>query len=263
MPRPERPLEEGDPALTRFVSDLRALRERCGQPGYRVLAKRAHYSATTLSDAAGGRRLPSLAVTLAYVHACGGDTTEWENRWHTLAAHLAASDTTSDPAPPDIAVTAPYIGLAAFQPTDADRFFGRTAITDTLVERVRTERFVTVFGASGAGKSSILRAGLIARIINNTNTPPVVLLTPGPHPIEECAVALAPLTGESVTTLKTALSTDPDGLHLYIRQALIGHPSEVDLILVIDQFDSRWRRLSAGSLGRRRSWHSVRMDVSW
>ena len=85
MPRPEKPLEPGDDPLTEFAADLRRLREQAGNPTYRELGRRAHYSAGTLSEAAGGRKLPSLAVTTAYVRACGGVVSEWEQRWHAVA----------------------------------------------------------------------------------------------------------------------------------------------------------------------------------
>jgi len=73
----------------------------------------------------GGDRLPSLAVTLAYVRACGGDTAEWETRWRAVAEELDPSptcgtdDATTDDGP------APYVGLTCFEPEDSDRFFGR------------------------------------------------------------------------------------------------------------------------------------------
>ena len=50
---------------------LRELREHAGRPSYRQLAQLAHYSHTALSQAAAGRCLPSLAVTQAFVRACG------------------------------------------------------------------------------------------------------------------------------------------------------------------------------------------------
>lgn len=70
---------------------LRELREHAGRPSYRQLAQLAHYSHTALSQAAAGRTLPSLAVTLAFVRACGGDVEEWSARWHETdrAARLA------------------------------------------------------------------------------------------------------------------------------------------------------------------------------
>jgi hypothetical protein len=67
-----------------FAAQLRELRERAGRPSYRQLAQRAHYSHTALSQAAAGGSLPSLAVTQAFVHACGGDVEEWTARWHQV-----------------------------------------------------------------------------------------------------------------------------------------------------------------------------------
>lgn len=69
MARKERPLDEGDSPLLRFAADLRALRRAAGMPTYRRLGALTHYSAATLSDAAGGRKLPTLDVTLSYVRA--------------------------------------------------------------------------------------------------------------------------------------------------------------------------------------------------
>src|ERR1044072_8127238 len=63
MPRTERPLEDDGGLLTAFAADLRRLREKAGKPTYRKLAALAHYSSSTLADAAGGRKLPSLEVT--------------------------------------------------------------------------------------------------------------------------------------------------------------------------------------------------------
>lgn len=194
MPRPERPLDLDSGPLTQFATDLRKLREAAGRPPYRALAKRAHYSSTTLSDAAGGNTFPSLAVTLAYVEACQGDRADWETRWHAVAAEIAASTPRDEPARTD-PQRAPYAGLSAFQPQDADRFFGRERLTDELLAKVHDRRFLAVFGPSGSGKSSLLRAGLVARA--RASGWPVILFTPGPHPVQECAIHLAAATGEA------------------------------------------------------------------
>ncbi|GAA2786652.1 helix-turn-helix domain-containing protein [Crossiella cryophila] len=86
MPRRERPLDPGDSDLLRFATDLRRLREKAGGPSYRAMATRAHYSAASLSEAAGGRRLPTRSLTLAYVRVCGGNLAEWEQRWRRLVS---------------------------------------------------------------------------------------------------------------------------------------------------------------------------------
>jgi len=68
-----------------FAAQLRELRERAGRPSYRRLAQLTHYSHTALSQAAAGRALPSLAVTQAFVRACGVDVEEWSARWREAA----------------------------------------------------------------------------------------------------------------------------------------------------------------------------------
>lgn len=230
MPRRESPLDPGDGPLLRFAGDLRALRERAGCPPYRQLALRAHCSAASLSVAAGGRRLPSLAVTLAYVQACGGDVREWQHRWQLLAAELAA-DTAARQRAQDVG-RAPYPGAVAFEAADAERFFGREAMLERLVALLAERRLVVLCGPSGAGKSSLVRAGLLARLGGapagaapgrpgaggGVGQPPaeggvpVALLTPGERPMEAYALALARLgqrAGETVRGGSGATAGDP------------------------------------------------------
>lgn len=71
--RSERKLDPDMGAVPMFAAELRKLRQQAGNPTYRELAVDAHYSLA----AAGGRKLPSLAVTLAYARACGGDERVW------------------------------------------------------------------------------------------------------------------------------------------------------------------------------------------
>src|SRR5829696_371655 len=55
----------------------------------------------------------------------------------------------------------PFQGLQYFDEKDADRFFGREALVAKIVGRLTTLRFLAVIGASGSGKSSVVRAGVI------------------------------------------------------------------------------------------------------
>ena len=235
MSRGERPLDAGDGALLSLAADLRRLRNEAGRPTYRVLSARAHYSVATLSAAAAGHRLPSLAVTLAYVRACGGDPAEWERRWHEVAAELAADAAAGAGEAGLDDERAPYAGLAAFQADDAERFFGRERLVEELLERLVRRRVVAVFGASGAGKSSLLRAGLVAGLSGQGRR--TLLFTPGPHPLEECAIQLAGATGGTPGQLHTELVADPRNLHRLVRQALADDPGEAELVLVVDQFE--------------------------
>ena len=198
--RPESPLDPGTGPVAQFAAELRKLRAEAGSPTYRVMAQRAGQGTSTLSQAAGGERLPTLPVVLAYVRACGGDPEEWEERWRQAAAEAAAKPRTADEdAEP------PYRGLARFEPGDADLFFGRDELTDRLVELTRSRRFTAVFGPSGSGKSSLLRAGLIPRLRTPDQATPqpaaLRVLTPGEHPLRTHEQRLAPKDGDGDTWL--------------------------------------------------------------
>ncbi|MDS0135971.1 MULTISPECIES: hypothetical protein [unclassified Amycolatopsis] len=226
MPRREQPLDPDGDVLSQFAQGLRDLRRKSGSPTYRELARRAHYAAGTLSDAAGGRKLPTLAVTLAYVRACDGDVAEWERAWHALAAELAAENT--EPGEQESTDDVPYVGLGAFRVEDADRFFGRERVLDELDGKLAHHRFLAVFGPSGAGKSSLLRAGFVSRRANSA----VVLFSPGRHPLEECALQLAPLLGTTAAQVFDELRSAPDTLRLLLRQA-----GPDGTTVVVDQFE--------------------------
>jgi transcriptional regulator with XRE-family HTH domain len=75
--------------LDSFARDLRALRAKA-ELDYEEMAERSHYTMKTLAGAAGGLRLPTLPVIMAYVRACDGDVGDWEDRWHKLAEKLTA-----------------------------------------------------------------------------------------------------------------------------------------------------------------------------
>ena len=55
----------------------------------------------------------------------------------------------------------PYKGLLAFQPEDSDVFFGREALVTALLGRIVERNLLVVVGASGSGKSSLVRAGVV------------------------------------------------------------------------------------------------------
>ena len=90
----------------------------------------------------------------------------------------------------------PYQGLAHFEEADAPRFFGREKLVARLVARLGKRRFLAVIGASGSGKSSVVRAGLIPALRQKGVTR-VVLLTPTADPFAALAAALLPDAGES------------------------------------------------------------------
>src|SRR5215471_11138161 len=58
----------------------------------------------------------------------------------------------------------PFVGPRPFEKEDSDRFFGRTRETEELLSLIIAHRAVLVYAQSGAGKSSLLRAGVINRL---------------------------------------------------------------------------------------------------
>jgi len=75
--------------LESFARDLRALRAKA-ELDYPEMAETSHYTMKTLVSAAGGLRLPTLPVAVAYVRACDGNVAEWEERWQKLATKITA-----------------------------------------------------------------------------------------------------------------------------------------------------------------------------
>ncbi|TWV29527.1 helix-turn-helix domain-containing protein [Streptomyces misionensis] len=181
MGRPESALDPASGPVQSFAFELRKLRQEAGGLTYRAMARRTPYSPATLSRAAAGEHLPSLAVALAYAQACGADPAEWERRWREAERQATAAP------PRDQDDPSPYRGLARYETDDRHLFFGRDQLTARLAERVLTHRLVAVVGPSGSGKSSLLRAGLIPRL--QSEEPPerrpaaIRILTPGPHPM--------------------------------------------------------------------------------
>jgi WD40 repeat protein len=125
----------------------------------------------------------------------------------------------------------PYPGLAAFQPGDAGRFFGREQLTAELVaragEQLARPGLLMVLGPSGSGKSSVLRAGLLPAVAAGALPArgswawPRDLMTPGRRPLLELATRIASLAGIPAGGLEADLRTDPARITGAIRQALL------------------------------------------
>jgi conflict system STAND superfamily ATPase/TIR domain-containing protein len=88
----------------------------------------------------------------------------------------------------------PYRGLLHFREEDAPFFFGRIAAIDRLANAVQRQPFVAVVGASGGGKSSVARAGLVPRLRSDRRTAwETIILVPTDQPLKALARALVPL----------------------------------------------------------------------
>jgi WD40 repeat protein len=170
----------------------------------REVARAVGIPASTAGDYFAGRHLPppSQPGLLSRILRVCGETDPAELSEWMSALNLIRRGPGRRPA----AATAPYRGLASFQPEDAAWFFGREAITARLV-RLATEASapgvpLTVVGPSGSGKSSLLRAGLIPALPDWSQRG-LALFTPGDAPLGELARQLARLHGTAAEEAAT------------------------------------------------------------
>jgi len=144
----------------------------------------------------------------------------------------------------------PFKGLQYFTEKDAGLFFGRELATRTLLENLRGNRFLAVIGASGSGKSSVLRAGLLPAIKYRREPEPELtwqtsVITPTNHPLEALAVELTldtPSVGATATLIDD-MHKDARNLHLFHPKATSAARStglfkgKIHWLLVVDQFE--------------------------
>lgn len=96
-----------------------------------------------------------------------------------------------DPRPPVSAPSAacPYQGLTPFEPTDHETYFGRREEVEHCLRRLRTIGHLILTGASGCGKTSLLRAGIMAALERSGAQPRY--LVPGSDPLGALYAVLA------------------------------------------------------------------------
>jgi class 3 adenylate cyclase/WD40 repeat protein/tRNA A-37 threonylcarbamoyl transferase component Bud32 len=122
----------------------------------------------------------------------------------------------------------PYRGLLAFEVEDADFFFGREGVVNELIGRLGPRRLLAVVGASGSGKSSVLRAGLVAAVRSGrvSGIDRAVLLTPAADPRLEVADSPRVLVVVDQFEELFTLCDDPDRRVAFI-EALLALPAAV------------------------------------
>jgi tetratricopeptide (TPR) repeat protein len=151
----------------------------------------------------------------------------------------------------DSRLTNPFPGLRPFRSDEHHLFFGREEQTAALLQLLRTNRFLAVVGTSGSGKSSLVRAGMIAELHGGTMTQAgstweVMILRPGGSPIENLARAFVdaqlydPEDPSTLPRLLATLNRSRFGLVEAMKQSELFGPG-TNLLVVVDQFEELFR----------------------
>src|SRR5689334_11746500 len=89
----------------------------------------------------------------------------------------------------------PFPGLRPFETSESTFFFGRKAQVKELLGKLRTMHFLAVLGPSGSGKSSLVKAGVLAALQRGLLAEgggwDIVQLQPGSEPLNALKTAVA------------------------------------------------------------------------
>ncbi|MBI2927004.1 MAG: TIR domain-containing protein, partial [Verrucomicrobia bacterium] len=141
----------------------------------------------------------------------------------------------------------PYRGLLYFREEDAPFFFGREKAIEGLAAAARQKRFLAVVGASGCGKSSVVRAGLVPQLRRDRDTTwEIATLVPGDQPLKALAAALLPFLEPAMTEtdrlaevgkLAGHFASGAISLRDVVQRVLARQPGTDRLLLVADQWE--------------------------
>jgi hypothetical protein len=171
--------------------------------------------------------------------------------------------------------TQPYPGIRPFEEDEWPLFFGRQAIIEQLLERLSAARFVAVIGASGDGKSSLVKAGLFATLKHKHRRLGIrwqtVSMRPAGSPMWSLAEGLftaieqpehqpgAPLPIDRIEPYRAALARGPHAIASILRAH--GAPRGHNLLLLVDQFEELFRYDLAGGQAEIRTFLNQLADV--
>ena len=167
----------------------------------------------------------------------------------------------------------PFPGLRAFDPSESDRFFGRQQQVQALVARLAGTQLLAVSGASGCGKSSLVKAGLLQALqrAHQDDAQPAwlpVVMRPGLRPMAHLAQALAAVLPRPVEAPNPPPAVDDPAVEPDLRAAsLLGQlrlgglglvevvrlarlPADTRVLLVVDQFEELFRLRRLAGLGQ-------------
>ena len=179
-------------------------------------------------------------LTQKPIYSNFGESINLTRTWDTQTTTI--TQTTAD--------ICPYKGLAYFDNNDQDPqfFYGRRKLTDELIDKVRQSNFIALLGASGSGKSSVLRAGLLHQLqlgrlqlgneLGASNQWQFLIFSPGEDPLANLA---KPWLDHNLSGIDRA--TQLDQIESLLKQGADGLRKLVEaspkprIILLVDQFE--------------------------
>ncbi len=144
----------------------------------------------------------------------------------------------------------PYKGLRAFQEADQNDFHGREGVVQRLTQRLRgtgiQSRCIALIGASGSGKSSLVRAGLIPALrraaVPGSNKWFFAIMTPGTSPFVELEQTLERIAINSPVGLSKELLRHPQAIKELVEPLI---PPQGEFLLIVDQFEEVFSLVSS------------------
>jgi WD40 repeat protein len=137
----------------------------------------------------------------------------------------------------------PYQGLVPYSEADADWFFGRDEWCEVVGDNLRAYRITVLYGTSGVGKSSVLRAGLLRRLADEARgnaadfgVPRLLPVVFSAWSLDDPLAALKEAVAAVARDVAPALANDSPGS---LADALELWPERIEgpLLLVLDQFE--------------------------
>lgn len=154
----------------------------------------------------------------------------------------------------------PWLGLASFTEETRAYFFGREDEVGELSRRVQRKLLTVLFGQSGLGKTSILRAGLVPRLRGQGYCPIYVRIDYGkdsPEPAEQIKQAISRTARHSGEWTQAGVAVDGESLweFLHHRDDVLRDESGATLIplLIFDQFEEIFTLAQSDEFGRARA----------